>query len=134
MNTEITQHEPTVTMTPGEAGTKLGAAIAATAEYQAFSTAEQCYQNDPQARQLLGQYQDAQQTLQLMRQLGSDTAEEAQQLEKLGQEIEANGTLKEYFNAQEKLVALLRELNEFISERLNLDFAGLTKPKSGCCG
>jgi len=133
MNNEITQQEHPATISPAEVGTKLGAAIVATAEYGAFRTAERSYQNDTQARQLLGQFQDAQQTLQLMRQLGSDTTEAAQRLENLQQAIEANQTLKSYFNAQEELVTLLRELNEFISERLNLDFAGLTKPKSGCC-
>ncbi len=133
MNNEITRQAPRIRVSAREVSTRLGAAIVATAEYCAYSTAEQSYQNDVQARELLARYEDAQRTIQLSRQLGSDTREEAQRMEDLQRAIEANQTLKNYFSAQEELVTLLRELNEFLSERLNLDFAGLTKPRSGCC-
>jgi cell fate (sporulation/competence/biofilm development) regulator YlbF (YheA/YmcA/DUF963 family) len=117
-----------------EVGEKLGAAIVATAEYQAFAEADRRFRRDAQARELLGKYQEAQQTVQLMQQLRNDGTEEARRLEDLQKTLEANKTLTSYFDAQQKLVALLTELNQFISERLNVDFAGLTKPRTGCCG
>lgn len=117
-----------------EVGKNLGAAIVATVEYLAFAEAEQRFRNDAQAQELLGQYQEAQQTVQLMRQLRNDGTEEARRLEVLQRTLEANKTLTSYFGTQEKLIALLRELNEFISERLTVDFAGLTKRRTGCCG
>ena len=113
---------------------KLGSAIVDTMEYQTYHAAEQCFQSDPQAQELLKKHEETRQSLQLMWQLKSSTEEEMQKLRELKKLIEANQTLKEYFNAQEKLVSMLRELNEFISERLNLDFSGLTKPQRGCCG
>jgi cell fate (sporulation/competence/biofilm development) regulator YlbF (YheA/YmcA/DUF963 family) len=113
---------------------KLGSAIVETMEYQAYNAAERRFQNDPQAQILLKEHEDAQQSLQLMWQLKSSTEEEMQKLKNIKKLIEANQTLTEYFDAQDKLVPLLRELNEFISKRLNLDFSGLTKPQRGCCG
>ena len=127
------QTETTI-MDLGDVASKLGDAIVATAEYQAFNAAEQHYQNDSQARELLGQFQEEQRTVQLMQQLRTATAEDAQRLEDLQKNVEANETLAACFDAQEKLVALLRELNEFISGQLNMDFAELTKPQRGCCG
>jgi cell fate (sporulation/competence/biofilm development) regulator YlbF (YheA/YmcA/DUF963 family) len=127
------QTETTI-MDLGDVASKLGDAIVAAAEYQAFNAAEQHYQNDSQARELLGQFQEEQRTVQLMQQLRTATAEDAQRLEDLQKNVEANETLAAYFDAQEKLVALLRELNEFISGQLNMDFAELTKPQRGCCG
>lgn len=132
---ETQELDPTnPSMSLGRAGKELGAAIIATAEYRAFVEAKRRYEDDTQARELLGRYQESQRMAQLMRQLASDTTQEAQSLAELKQTIEANHTLMDYFDAQEKLIALLRALNEFISERLNLKFAELTKPKTGCCG
>lgn len=130
--TERHRTKPTISLT--EVGNKLGAAIVGTAEYQAFTEAERRYRDDTQAQELFGQYQEAQQTVQLMQQLRSDATQEARSLEDLRETLQSNQTLTSYFDTQNKLIALLRELNEFISERLNLDFAGLTKPKAGCCG
>jgi cell fate (sporulation/competence/biofilm development) regulator YlbF (YheA/YmcA/DUF963 family) len=113
---------------------KLGVAVVATAEYQALNAAEKRYQIDTQARELFGRFQEQQRTVQLMQQLGKATPEEMQHMEELQKNIETNETLTGYFDAQEKLVALLRELNEFISSKLNMDFAELTKPQRGCCG
>jgi cell fate (sporulation/competence/biofilm development) regulator YlbF (YheA/YmcA/DUF963 family) len=117
-----------------EIAAKLGRAVVATAEYQAFNVAEKRFQNDSQAQELYGKYQEAQQSLQLMWQMRASTTEEMQQLSELRKLVEANETLAVYFSAQEKLIPLLRELNEYISKRLNLDFSGLTRPQRGCCG
>lgn len=127
------QIEPSTTELK-DVASKLGTAIVETAEYQAYNAAEQCFQNDPQAQALLKQYEEAQQSLQLMWQLRSSTAEEMQRVSDLRKLVEANQTLAVYFAAQEKLIPLLRELNEFMSERLKMDFSGLTKPQRGCCG
>ena len=112
----------------------LGVSIVATSKYQAFHKADQQFQNDPQAQDLLRQYKESQQMLKLMRQMGSNTIEETHHMEDLQEVIDANRTLMNYSQAQEQLIALLRELNEFISARLDLDFSGLTKPQRGCCG
>ena len=122
------------TMNFSEIGKKLGAAIVATAEYKAFSEAELRYRSNTQARELLKQYQEAQQTVQLMRHLSSDATQEEMRLDELQRSLDENQIISGYANAEKALLALLRELNVFISERLNLDFAGLTKPKTGCCG
>jgi len=131
---EAQSHATKPTVSLSDVGKKLGAAIAATPQYRAFPEAKQCYEGDANARELLGQYQSAQRTVQLIQQLRSDGAEEARKLEDLQKNIEANQTLAAYFDAQKKLIALLRELNEFISGQLNLDFAELAKPPRGCCG
>ncbi|MCX6122315.1 MAG: YlbF family regulator [Ignavibacteriales bacterium] len=116
------------------AALKLGNAIVETAEYQAYSDAEKRFQNDLQAQALLKKHEEAQQALQLMWRLKSSTEEAMQQVRQIKKLIESNQTLTAYFAAQENLVPLLRELNEFISEKLNMDFSGLSKPQRGCCG
>lgn len=121
-------------MGAGELGKMLGRTITSTPEYRAFAEAERRYQEDAQARELFGQYQEAQRTVQWMRHIAGDHTQEVKKLEKLEAALDANQTITGYFDTEEKLVALLKELNEFISERLGLDFAGVTKPKSGCCG
>ena len=130
MNQKTETQIESSTVNLGEVASKLGVAVVAAAEYQAFNTAERRYRNDPQARELLAQFQEEQWT----QQLGKAATDDTQRLEGLQKNIEANQTLATYFEAQEKLVVLLRELNEFISGKLNLDFAGLTKPQRGCCG
>ena len=117
-----------------DVATKLGSAVVATAEFQAFNVAEQRYQNDTLAKDLVGRFEEQQRTVQLMQQLGKTTPQETQRLEELQKSIGTNETLSGYFDAQEKLITLLRELNESISEKLNMDFAALTKPQRGCCG
>jgi cell fate (sporulation/competence/biofilm development) regulator YlbF (YheA/YmcA/DUF963 family) len=121
------------TVNLGEVASKLGVAIVATTEYQAFNTAQRRYRNDSEAQELLKQYQEAQRTTQLMQQLGNTGADHTQRLEEMENQINANRTLSAYFETQEKLVVLLRELDEFVSGKLNLEFAGLTKPQRGCC-
>ena len=129
-----TERSAQVETTPLTGAAKhLGQTIYHTAEYRAFAVAEERYRADRQAQDLLGQLQESQRTLQLMRQLGSASAEETTRFEELQQAVNGHQTLRSYFEAQENLIALLREINEFVSERLNLDFAGLTKPTTGCC-
>ncbi len=133
MSQETQRQKVDSTVSFGEIGERLGAAIAATAEYRSFAEAHRDYRTDPQARQLLGQYQDTLRTVQLMQQLGNDTTAETRELEDLKKALDANQTLRRYFETQESLTTLLGEVNEFISERLGVDFAGLTKPRTGCC-
>ncbi len=116
------------------AARELAGAIAETAAYREFEQASSALRSDEQARQLLQQFQQAQQFAQMAGGWGgADAANQQQELQQLEQQVINNPTLSRLFKAQEQLIATLKELNEYMTERLGFDFAELTKPAGGCC-
>jgi cell fate (sporulation/competence/biofilm development) regulator YlbF (YheA/YmcA/DUF963 family) len=82
---------------------------------------------------LLQQYQQSQQQLQMMQSWGGAQQEDIRRLEDMRNRMMENKTLKEFFEAQDELVAQLKELNRFMTDKLGFDFADMTKPAGGCC-
>ncbi len=116
------------------AARELAGAIAETAAYREFEQASSALRNDEPARQLLQQFQQAQQFAQMSGGWGgADAANQQQELQQLEQQVMNNPTLSRLFKAQEQLIAMLKELNEYMTECLGFDFAELTKPAGGCC-
>jgi len=116
------------------AARELAGAIAETAAYREFEQVSSALRNDEQARQLLQQFQQAQQFAQMSGGWGgTNAANQQQELQQLEQQVINNPTLSRLFKAQEQMIAMLKELNEYMTERLGFDFAELTKPAGGCC-
>lgn len=112
---------------------KLARAIGESAHFQRYEKITERMRADQEAERLLAEFQEAQQTLQMQQSWGGASEEDFRRLEQLRGQLFSNQTLKEYFQAQEDLVRMLKELNVFMSERLGFDFANLTKPAGGCC-
>ena len=116
------------------AARELAGAIAETAAYREFEQASSALRNDEQARQLLQQFQQAQQFAQMSGGWGgANAANQQREFQQLEQQVINNPTLSRLFKAQEQMIAMLKELNEYMTERLGFDFAELTKPAGGCC-
>ena len=64
---------------------------------------------------------------------GNDVFADYQKTEEKKNEVMQNETLKNYFDSQESLTNLYKEINEYISGKLNFNFASLAKPASSCC-
>ncbi len=112
---------------------KLARAIGESAPFRGYEKSAEQLRTDKEAQRLLSEFQKAQQQLQMMQSWGGATEKDFEQFEKRQEKLFSNPTLKEYFDSQEKLVAMLKELDVFITEKLGFDFANLTKPAGGCC-
>jgi cell fate (sporulation/competence/biofilm development) regulator YlbF (YheA/YmcA/DUF963 family) len=116
-----------------EAARKFGRTIGESKVYKNFEAAHQSLRGDQEAQQLLQQYQQSQQQLQMMQSWGGAQQDDIQRLEDMRKQMMENETLKEFFRAQDELVAQLKELNQFMTDKLGFDFADMTKPAGGCC-
>ena len=116
-----------------EAARKFGRAIGESNVYKNFEVAHQSLRGDQEAQRLLQQYQQSQQQLQMMQSWGGAQQDDIQRLEDMRKQMMENKTLKEFFEAQDELVAQLKELNQFMTDKLGFDFADMTKPAGGCC-
>jgi len=133
MTQSIETARGTTTSPAIEASRRLARSITASPPFQRFQQAHRQLEQDPPAKELLSEFQQAQQIIQMMSSWGGAATEESQQLERLRQQLLANVTLKELLQAQDDLVEMLQEVNVFVSEKLGVDFATLTKPAGGCC-
>jgi len=116
-----------------EASKRLARAVAESTQFQKYEEAKQRMRRDVSAQHLLFEYQQAQQIFQMRQSWGGVSGEVANRIVELQEQVFSNPTLKDYFQAQEDLVQMLMELNEFLSEKLGFDFANLAKPAGGCC-
>lgn len=116
-----------------EASKRFARSIVASRQFRRFEEASKRLRADSNALQLLAEFQQAQQMFQMTQSWGGASVEEAERMEQSRQELLANPTLKEYFDAQEGIVTTLRELNAHMAEKLGFDFAGLANPAGGCC-
>lgn len=102
-------------------------AIIATPEYRAFMQANGDLARDQEARSLLQQYQLK--TAEVQRR-GYDAAS-LDELKALQVRVKENATLTAFYNTQAALVALLKETNDRISEKIGQQFAQARQ--GGCC-
>lgn len=116
-----------------DASIRFAHAIGKSAQFQRFEEISEKLRKDQEAQRLFSEFQEAQQMFQMAQSWGRSSDKEFERLEQLKNQLFTNSTLKEYFEAQEDLVRMLKELNDFMSEKLGFDFANLTKPAGGCC-
>jgi cell fate (sporulation/competence/biofilm development) regulator YlbF (YheA/YmcA/DUF963 family) len=108
------------------------AALAETPQFLAFEEAAAALQQDAQALQLIGEYQQKQQSLHMMTMLGAVSPEEQAEMARLQQALNANTTVAAYTQCQGALVALCQESGRRLSEHIGLDFAAACG--ASCCG
>lgn len=116
-----------------DASRTLARAIGQSEQFQRYEKMTERMMADQEARRLLSEFQEAQQTVQMAQGWGGASDEDFKRVEQLREQLFSHPTFKDYFQAQDDLVSMLKELNVFISEKLGFDFAGLTKPAGGCC-
>lgn len=111
----------------------LGQAILESAEYKKYLDTREIFRHDDQAKLILREYNIALNEYNQKTRNGTDLYADYQKLENMGKEVKQNETLKNYFDSQENLTNLYIEINEYISGKLNFNFASLAKPANSCC-
>lgn len=94
--------------------------------YQHFMAANERLENDDEAMQLLTEYRQKQQQMQM----NFDQSLMAE-LQEIQTELSENETIQQHRAAQTELVELLQETNDVISEPIGMEFA--QSSGGGCC-
>ena len=124
------------TLTPSliEAVEALAGNLLASAPFAAFDQAYARFEADPQASDLMRSLTQAQANLRVRQGNGGLSQTDISQFRTLQAEAQANRVITDYIEAQNNVVASLRETNQEISQWLGVDFAALARRPSSCCG
>ncbi len=126
---------PEVETTQGlrDAVCALAKSIAASEYYREFEQAQDAFHANLEARALFQDYIAAERKARLAESMGGLAEAERNRFEDLKKAVFASETLKRMFEAQEKLVAVIKEVNELMTTRLGFDFAAMARPAGSCC-
>lgn len=130
MNTMLNALD-TASVTVSQAARHLAAALAETAEFQAFEQASAQLRADPTTGQVIQAFQAKQQALQALLTLGAASAEEQAELAQLERAVREHPAVTAYTRAQAGLVTLCQTVGDALSEKTGLNFASVCG--SGCC-
>jgi cell fate (sporulation/competence/biofilm development) regulator YlbF (YheA/YmcA/DUF963 family) len=84
-------------------------------------------ESDPQARALLARLSALQAHLRRQQTNGGVTQAEIEELRALQAQVQANGAIQAYAQSQQAAMALLRAVNQEVSQLLGIDFAMLAR-------
>lgn len=103
-------------------------------EYQSLKKAREEFEKDKEAKDLLSDFQNTQQTYAVFRQNGfSGTGELENKLGQLQHKLRQNQKINNLLRSQQVLQSLIGELTQGISRKINFPFS--PPPTSGgCCG
>lgn len=107
--------------------------LKATEEIVAYKKALDDFENDKEAKKLLADYQEAQQTYNVFRQGGFDGLKEVEQKARdLNYKLQKNQKIQSLIKTQRSAQYLVANLVDDISRGINIPFV---KPQQGgCCG
>jgi|GEM_PF-1089513 cell fate (sporulation/competence/biofilm development) regulator YlbF (YheA/YmcA/DUF963 family) len=91
------------------------------------------YENNEEIKSLMGRYNSLAVGFQQKQYNGTLTQEEITEMRELVNSIRSHQLENEIQNKQALLVGILQECNDEISSVLNMDFAKIAAPSSGCC-
>jgi cell fate (sporulation/competence/biofilm development) regulator YlbF (YheA/YmcA/DUF963 family) len=131
--TQITPKETNIPASLLEVTTNLAENILQSEPFLQYKEAERKQQADPKARQLLTALSEMQQKIRELQYASAISQTDLKRLRVLQNAVATNDVIKEYTVAQELAVALLREVNQDISNLIGVDFASLTRRSGGCC-
>lgn len=116
------------------AARELAKSIAGSECYREFERAQDAFQADPEARRIFEEFLATERNARLAESWGGLTEEERRWVEELRMTMSSNETLKRRFDAQERFIAVLKEVNELMAAQLGFDLAAMARPATGCCG
>src|SRR5450759_5142405 len=125
---------------PAETGVQtatkaFAAALAATPEFQAYEEASFAMRQDHMAQWAVQAFQEKQQSLQIIQQLGGAAQElqkDVDELARLQHDMLSHTTVEAHMKAQSDLVQLCRMAAKELGQEIGLDFVSACR--SGCCG
>lgn len=130
---EMTSTIAGVSITLLEATSRLVENLAQSEPFLRYKAAEQRLHADQQAMQLLSELSAIQQKTRRQQNSGAIAQNDLTQLRALQSAVGANENIQDHLLTQELAIAFLREVNQAISQQLNVDFASLARRSSGCC-
>ncbi|GIV63700.1 MAG: YlbF family regulator [Chloroflexota bacterium] len=92
-----------------------------------FRNAERALMNDSNAQDLLNQLARLQQTLKTQQRNNLPTEETLTHLHQFQLQVAEHPSIQEYEYSRELYIALIRQVNQQISQLIGLDFAALTR-------
>ncbi len=113
-----------------ELGRELGEAITELPEYRAFESAKEAVEGSKDVQAKIDEFERVRQDFMLARQMGTATEEDLQVLQETQEELHSMPTMEEFLEAQSQLAARMDEINEYISEPLDVNFG---EQAGGCC-
>lgn len=116
-----------------EAARGFARAIGESSQFRDYEQAVGIIREDTGARNLLTGYQEAQQTVRMLRSWAGGNSHHIEQFRELEAKVFQHPKLRRYLDTQEGLASMLQELNKSLREELGFDFARLAKPAGGCC-
>lgn len=124
---------PRLEVTALDRARALARAIGESAAFRAFETAHEALEANADLRAGLAAYQMREQQLRLSRAWGGADPEDERALEREWQVLANQPALAADLAARQKLLVLLREVGEAISDGVGLDFGVACAPAGGCC-
>lgn len=112
----------------------LGKAILNSEAYNNFIKARDQFRIDDSAKEASREYNTVISDYQNRAKWGGITPEDETKIVEARKKAMENIVLNDYYTSQENLISFYQELNEYLSEKLKFNFAGLAKPAGGCCG
>lgn len=115
-----------------QAATDFVTALQETEPFTLFEQASERLRQDKEAQQIINDYQTKQQSLQMMMMLGSLSADDRAELQRLEQALQDNNTIVAYMESQLALQQLCQTVGQNLSRQIGFDFAAACG--SSCCG
>lgn len=116
-----------------QAAKDFGEALKVSPEYERFFEAQKVFNADAEVQQLVEQYNQIVQKLQLLQQLQEKDDALMARYREVNHLIETHPVIHGLMNAQRAWKELAQAANAALSEKLSYDFAEMAKPEGGCC-
>ena len=113
-----------------ELASELGEAITGLPIYEAFLEAKAAVEADEELQAEIRAFERLREEFVMARQAGDATNEDLRELQRNQQELHEQPKMKEYLQAQSELELKLQELDEIVSEPLEVEFG---QTAGGCC-
>ncbi|MGQ9584787.1 MAG: YlbF family regulator [Anaerolineae bacterium] len=114
-----------------EAARQFASALVHTPQYQSFDLARRQLQRDTVALQVIHEFQQKQQDLQMMQMWGAISEADQHELHRLHEQMMHIPSVQDYVHSQEELGRICRGVAQVIGETIGTDFV---PQRSGCCG
>ncbi len=109
---------------------ELGESIAQLPVYQEYLQAKAKVENDADAQRAIEEFEQLREEFQMARQTGQATQEDLRKVQEAQEELHDIASMSEYLELQNELELRLQEINELVSDQLEVDFG---ETAGGCC-
>lgn len=113
-----------------ELASELGEAITEMPAYQEFLEAKAEVENDEELQEEIREFEKLREEFTMARQTGSATNEDLRELQRAQEELHSKPKMETYLQAQSEIELKLQELDQLISESLDIEFG---QKAGGCC-